>query len=132
METFLNAQQGLRAAAGFVALRLAFETGCVAAKISSIAVYSFLEHKDINLVMRHTRPALFADRCLMAVYGAASGVAESIKAREVTHPDREIHVLAFMPQFEPGLTQPGSPSQTPTPRRWKNQGSQRQSRVSFS
>jgi len=57
MKTFVDAKERLGAATCVIAFNVSFWTGSEDAEISSIAISSFLEEKDVHLMMGNSRPA---------------------------------------------------------------------------
>ena len=97
LELLMLAQKRCLAATGNKAFALAFRAGIEGAESTEIAVGSGFKNEHINLVGRDPdAPPLhqFSDRS-----GALP--AQGIQVRQVGEPERQIEVLALMPELDP-------------------------------
>ncbi|MEZ5934847.1 MAG: hypothetical protein R3F54_23515 [Alphaproteobacteria bacterium] len=96
-EAFHLLQEGMIATAGDMTGRLAFGTGSVGAKPAEIAIAARLEHEHIDLMMGNADLA-----CAVELrQDLPAKPIEPWQLVQAGEPERQVDVLAFMPELDP-------------------------------
>ena len=91
-------QETVIAAVGHAALRLAFRTSAVGAKMAKIAIAAGSQSEHIDLMVGNAD----AFGLIEPVQGLAAKPVEPGQILQARQPDRQVKILAFVPKLDPG------------------------------